>query len=509
MAKNKKKSGKKKASSTIQNSGTTSVPDLAGSEVVPEVVTKESTGPETQSQSQDDLQENADVDDQIEENPKKDTTTDANRTAVSIADVEAETGEEPNATKNTDKDELINSLNDEIKKLRQELADSQTSSNKIKEEESELNIAAYKEELKKLQNERDEIETKYDTLLTRVSSMKTVFSKMKEAQYELETVQEQLKEYETQNLSLREKIKTLVKDKDELSSSITTLNKEFANLETDYETLQNDYYEKESQLKELEAKYDAERNLHTKKMNEFERQVVQNESRIQELDFLLENKKQDLIDLTSERDELKQLQNKNESIIGELNETVKQLESAIESNTNIFKGDLSQKDLQINSLRLQLDKYVENEKIHKETAVQLNAKLEAFQNEMKSQTKLEEEIKEQQVIIGTLRKENIVTTEHLRKAMGMLKQSSESETVDRELISNLLISFVSIPRADPKKFEVLQLLSNFLNWDDDKKQQAGLVNSANNDNSARPPSSSRTQSFVSLWTDYLEKESER
>ena len=89
----------------------------------------------------------------------------------------------------------------------------------------------------------------------------------------------------------------------------------------------------------------------------------------------------------------------------------------------------------------------------------------------------------------------------------MLKQSNDSENVDKELISNLFISFVSIPRSDPKKFEVLELISSFLSWDDDKKKQAGLIHNTNGIN--RGKGGSRTENFVSLWTEFLEKESEK
>ncbi|GME76128.1 unnamed protein product [[Candida] boidinii] len=113
--------------------------------------------------------------------------------------------------------------------------------------------------------------------------------------------------------------------------------------------------------------------------------------------------------------------------------------------------------------------------------------------------------------------------------MKLIKKGSETETVDRELISNLFISFLQIPRADAKKFEVLKLISNFLNWDDDKKRHAGLMSSSAKANpSLRSRSTSNSimgsipsnplasgdkntlntsDSFVSLWTEFLEKES--
>lgn len=72
---------------------------------------------------------------------------------------------------------------------------------------------------------------------------------------------------------------------------------------------------------------------------------------------------------------------------------------------------------------------------------------------------------------------------------------------------------MQLDRGDSKKFEVLQLISHFLDWDDDKRRHAGLLSSAG----TRTKSNSvvdlgtgdrkASQSFVSLWTEFLEKES--
>lgn len=90
----------------------------------------------------------------------------------------------------------------------------------------------------------------------------------------------------------------------------------------------------------------------------------------------------------------------------------------------------------------------------------------------------------------------------------MLKQqlSSLRNAVDRELISNLFISFLQFPRGDTKKFETLQLISALLEWDQEQRVNAGLShrtpNKADQGHDERPK-----QSFVSLWTDFLERES--
>ena len=94
------------------------------------------------------------------------------------------------------------------------------------------------EEFTKVKEERDHFESQYNMLLSRISSMKNVFQKMKESQRELELVQEQLNEYESQNIKLKSKVESVTKENKELSSTVITLNKEFSTLESEYEALE-------------------------------------------------------------------------------------------------------------------------------------------------------------------------------------------------------------------------------------------------------------------------------
>lgn len=144
------------------------------------------------------------------------------------------------------------------------------------------------------------------------------------------------------------------------------------------------------------------------------------------------------------------------------------------------------------ALRSQLDTELEAHNNDTKTLEGLKKQIEVMREDISMKEKYEEESKQHILQIGKLRHEAIILNEHLTKALTMLKKSSDSESVDKELISNLLISFVSIPRADPRKFEVLELLSNFLNWDEDKKQQAGLI--SNNEQSRNSGAVSRTES---------------
>lgn len=87
----------------------------------------------------------------------------------------------------------------------------------------------------------------------------------------------------------------------------------------------------------------------------------------------------------------------------------------------------------------------------------------------------ESEVKEKNLLIGKLRHEAIILNEHLTKALRLLKRGASSDNVDKQLMNNLLLSFLSLPRQDSKRFEVLKILSSVLNWSEEQKEIAGLV----------------------------------
>lgn len=68
--------------------------------------------------------------------------------------------------------------------------------------------------------------------------------------------------------------------------------------------------------------------------------------------------------------------------------------------------------------------------------------------------------------------------EHLMEALRRLRRNSSETNVDRRLVTNVLLSFLATPRADPKRFEMLQLISSVLSWTDAEREKAGLQRTA-------------------------------
>jgi hypothetical protein len=85
----------------------------------------------------------------------------------------------------------------------------------------------------------------------------------------------------------------------------------------------------------------------------------------------------------------------------------------------------------------------------------------------------------------------VIINEHLMEALRRLRRNSTDTNVDRRLVTNVLLSFLATPRADPKRFEMLSLLATVLSWTDPEREKAGLQR-AHND----PPAAGNT----SFWS---------
>lgn len=95
----------------------------------------------------------------------------------------------------------------------------------------------------------------------------------------------------------------------------------------------------------------------------------------------------------------------------------------------------------------------------------------------------------------------MILNEHLTKALRLLKRGTSNDSVDRQLLNNLLLSFFQLPRQDSKRFEVLKILSSVLSWDDVQKEQAGLVRPGSSASSLSPLNVSMTRSPPMRYVD--------
>jgi chromosome segregation ATPase len=296
----------------------------------------------------------------------------------------------------------------------------------------------------------------------------------------------------------------------ELNSEVINLNSECDKLTEKNKELKEKLESQEFQLEDNTRKLEDENRSLKKELKVAKSDLEEYLILIQEEKMAKANLHQEITDLKSTVEDLQSenasIEKKSEKIAAEVhncNITIDQLKKDNEKIVDDVKVQLDSKQAQLDQFTDEIDT--------------LNAKIIERDMKIETLTGLENTLKEKQLLIGKLRHETITLNEHLNKAMKLIKKESGKETVDRELVSNLFISFLQIPRGDTKKFEVLQLLANFLDWDDDKRRHAGLISSTNYKSSSnsvvevprpdRQNSHSNSQSFVSLWTEFLEKES--
>jgi hypothetical protein len=85
----------------------------------------------------------------------------------------------------------------------------------------------------------------------------------------------------------------------------------------------------------------------------------------------------------------------------------------------------------------------------------------------------------------------VIINEHLMEALRRLRRGAANTSVDRRLVTNVLLTFLCTPREDTKRFEMLGLLASILSWSDEERVRAGLQRMGNNAPSANSPARSR------------------
>jgi hypothetical protein len=70
----------------------------------------------------------------------------------------------------------------------------------------------------------------------------------------------------------------------------------------------------------------------------------------------------------------------------------------------------------------------------------------------------------------------VILNDHLNEALRRLRKTAldRDTAVDRRLVTNILLSFLTAPRGDAKRYEMLKVLSDILSWGETEREKAGL-----------------------------------
>ncbi|CAA7268242.1 unnamed protein product [Cyclocybe aegerita] len=271
--------------------------------------------------------------------------------------------------------------------------------------------------------------------------------------------------------------------------------------ESAHETLQRENELRETQLELERCRMERD---------EWERSALQEQTVSEDLRTTLEVLRRDL--------ELESAARKREA--GELErerEKTTNLESVLQDFQAAKDHELRQA---VKDYESQLFQATQSLAEYKSRALTAELQLDESHTNVSRTKELEKEVKEKKVLIDKLRHETVIINEHLMEALRRLRRNSTETNVDRRLVTNVLLSFLTTPRADSKRFEMLSLLASILSWNDQEREKAGLqrIGSAEAANSgfwSRTSSTSspskatelersdETESFSRLWVEFL------
>ncbi|KAL8831956.1 MAG: hypothetical protein Q9191_000555 [Dirinaria sp. TL-2023a] len=417
-----------------------------------------------------------------------------------------------------DTDVRLEALAKEREALRDEVAELRKSLERLQGKHDE-EITDMRGQLEETQGEKEHAETQYRTLLGKVNTIKSQLGERLKADAEdLAQTRGRIDELEGQCETLQEQNEARTAELSAMAAEGEQRSKELSSLRNRTTLSQQNWSREREDLVQREAYAKEEFEAAKQAMQDWEVLAMEERS-------VRENLAEKVADLEEQVLSHRQAHDKAASERDSQTITVDGLQRALQEIQEERRRELrevvenSQK--QVEDLQKQLKDF-EAQSSEATTA------LETTKRELERALPFEKEVKEKNLLIGKLRHEAVILNDHLTKALRYLKKGKPDENIDKQLISNHFLHFLALDRADPKKFQILQIIAALLAWSDDQREQAGLARPGASNPSLRvplspwhrtpstpalstdffPESSSRKESLAELWSDFLEQEAQ-
>ncbi|PPR06821.1 hypothetical protein CVT26_003847 [Gymnopilus dilepis] len=369
-------------------------------------------------------------------------------------------------------------------------------------------IERLQRELERTKDEKEKLASQYRNLLAKLTQMRT-------------TLGNKLQQ-DAEELDRREQIvQQLTAEKEDMAATIETLKAELIASHEEAErasskldamrtrVLQENAQEniqRERELRETQVELERCR----MERDEWERSALQEQVASEEARSAAEALRRDLeIEKASRARDLAELEKEREK--------AENLQSVLQDFQSAKDHELREA---VKDLESQLLQATQSLAEYKHRALTAELQLEESHTNITRTKELEKEIKEKKLLIDKLRHEAVILNEHLMEALRRLRRNSTENNVDKRLVSNVLLSFLSTPRADSKRFEMLSLLASILSWNDQEREKAGLQKAHpsgttqssfwGRSSSATSPTragelqqTDETESFSRLWVEFL------
>jgi len=471
---------------------------------------KDQSHPATEEKGQ------SDEDDESEDETDAELMPETQRTPLQDRD--------PDPTASLETTARLDAMQQERDNLRVEVANLRKSLESLQEKHNE-DTSTLREELEESQQGKEHAETQYRNLLGKVNTIRSQLGdRLKADAAELDQKREQIEELETVQNTIKDENMQLQQSIAQLTTQLQTQAAEVEALRSRTNVSTSNWAKERDELNSREAYLREEYEMAKQAMQDWEILATEERSRRE----TLEENVQGL------EEQLRSQREAHERVRAEAdiqNNTVDGLQRALQELQEERKRELreivekSEQDL--DALRGQLS-------TSEDQSRDMQTQLDSSRQELERTLPFEKEVKEKNLLIGKLRHEAVILNDHLTKALRFLKRGKPEDNVDRQLVTNHFLHFLQLDRSDPKKFQILQLIAALLGWDEQQREQAGLLRQGTgvasaggslrvpvspfrrtpstptlgNDFIPDSPSVASRESLAELWSEFLEREAE-
>lgn len=340
---------------------------------------------------------------------------------------------------------------------------------------SSMSDSSVRAELARVREERDTFETQYRSLLSKLTTMRATLGDR------LRQDAEELDRRETQIETLTSKLSTLETESSTLREELVASHGETDRLTREVDTLRKSLSAKEEELGRREStesgtlgRLERERELHELveriklDSSNWQASCLEERARRQDVELRLEQAQQEVERAQQSESHHRSIAQREAASAANLSIVLAEFQSTQESELARALGDSQS---QIDSLTSSLVEY-------KQRAEEAESKCKQNADLASQAEKFSAQVKEKNLLIGKLRHEAVILNEHLTEALRRLRNDQSDSNVDKRLVTNLLISFLTTPRTDGKRYEMLNLIAGVLGWKEEERELAGLQKSA-------------------------------
>jgi archaellum component FlaC len=381
-------------------------------------------------------------------------------------------------------------------------------------------VSSVREELERSQEEKEEAQTQYRNLLSKVNTIRSQLGeRLKADAEELELARGRIEELEQEQSAVTD-------DNERLQSSVSNLNSQLESQASEIETLRSrtnlstsNWVKERDDLISREAYVREEYEVARQAMQDWEILATEERSRREAADERAQELEEQL---NAQKEALERVRNEADTQGSTVDGLQRALRDVQEERKRELRELVEQSQSQLEELRKQV-------KGAEDSSAELKSQLETTRMELERAIPFEKEVKEKNLLIGKLRHEAVILNDHLTKALRFLKRGKPEDNVDRQLVTNHFLHFLALDRSDPKKFQILGLISALLGWNEQQKEQAGLLRQGAGVGSLRIPVSpfrrtpstpalgefnpespggASRETLAELWSAFLEREAE-